>query len=69
MRRAANDALSHKMADSYHRIQVIEAGSVLLTDGLLQTASSWDSHIRRHVIFNPDKKQVIQLTLLERLRV
>jgi hypothetical protein len=48
MRRAANDALSHKMADNYHRIQVIEA--VLLTDGLLQTASSWDSHVRRYVV-------------------
>ena len=48
MRRAANDALSHKVADSYHRIQVIEA--VLLTDGLLQTASSWDSHMRRYVV-------------------
>ena len=63
----ANDALSYKVADSYYCSQEIEA--VLLTDGLLQTASSWDSHIRRHVIFNPDKKQVIQLTLLERLRV
>jgi hypothetical protein len=46
MRRAASDALSH--ADSYHRIQVIEA--VLLTDGLLQTPSEWDSHIRRYVV-------------------
>jgi len=67
MRRAANDALSHKVADSYYRSQVIEA--VLLTDGLLQTASSWDSHIRRHVIFNLANKQVVQLTLLERLQV
>ena len=45
MRRAAHDALSHKVADRYHQSQVIEA--VLLTDGLLQTASSWDSHMRR----------------------
>jgi hypothetical protein len=67
MRRAANDALSHKVASNYYRSQVIEA--VLLTDGLLQTASSWDNHIRRHVIFNPDNKQVVQLTPLERLRV
>ena len=55
MRRAANDALSHKVADSYHRIQVTEA--VLLTDGLLQTASSWDSHIHRYVVIvNPNDK-------------
>jgi hypothetical protein len=47
MRRVANDALSHKVADNYHRSQVIEA--VLLTDGLLRTPSSWDSHIRRYV--------------------
>jgi hypothetical protein len=45
MRRAIHDALSHKVVDSYHQTQVIEA--VLLTDGLLKTASSWDSHMRR----------------------
>ena len=43
MRRAANEALSHKIADNYHRIQTIEA--VLLTDGLFQTASSWGCHL------------------------
>jgi hypothetical protein len=53
MRRAASDALSH--ADSYHRIQMIEA--VLLTDGLLKTASLWDSHVRRYVVIvNPKDK-------------
>jgi len=67
MRRAANDALSHKVADSYYRSQVIEA--VLLTDGLLQTASSWDSHICRHIVFDLANGQVVQLTLLERLQV
>jgi len=46
MRRATSDALSR--ADSYHRIQIIEA--VLLTDGLPQTASSWNSHMRRYVV-------------------
>ena len=48
MRRAASDALSH--ADSYHRIQMIEA--VLLTDGLLQTAPSWDSHMHRYAVID-----------------
>ena len=55
MRRAANEALSHKIADNYHRIQTIEA--VLLTDGLFQTASLWGRHLRRYVaIVNPNDK-------------
>jgi hypothetical protein len=53
MRRAASDTLSH--ADSYHHIQTIEA--VLLADGLLQTPSSWHSHMRRYVVIvNPKDK-------------
>jgi hypothetical protein len=55
MRRAANDALSHKVAGNYYRSQVIEA--VLLTDGLLQTPSLWHSHMRRYVVIvNPKDK-------------
>ena len=54
MCRAVHDALSHN-ADSYHQTQVIEA--VLLTDGLLKTASSWNSHMRRYVVIvNPQDK-------------
>ena len=48
MLRAVHDALSHKVVDSYHQTQVIEA--ILLTDGLFQTASSWDSHMHRCVV-------------------
>ena len=59
MRRAASDALNQ--ADSYHHIQTIEA--VLLTDGLLQTASSWDSHMRRYVVaVNPKNKLLTSST-------
>ena len=55
MRRAASDVLNQ--ADSYHHIQMIEA--VLLADGLLQTPSSWDSHMLRYVVIVSPKNKLL----------